>query len=140
MNEGPYTKLNSDPTRKLEGKVHKVVTEIKDQLATYTKQLTPRFCKPPHIYGLPKIHKEGYPLRIIVSSINSPCQKLARFLLDIIKPVGGKGNSHIINSQDFVQKVRNIKVENWEILASFDVCNLFPSVPKLEALNALKQS
>jgi len=39
----------------------------------------------PRAYGLPKIHKAGYPLRIIVSSIGSPLHSLALFLQDLSK-------------------------------------------------------
>ena len=32
------------------------------------------------IYGLPKIHKEGVPLRPIVNTIGSPTYELAKFV------------------------------------------------------------
>jgi len=38
----------------------------------------------PRVYGLPKIHKNGHPLKIIVSSINSPLYSLATFLHKIL--------------------------------------------------------
>jgi len=38
----------------------------------------------PKAYGLPKIHKVNYPLRIIVSSINTALYLLASFLHKII--------------------------------------------------------
>jgi len=38
----------------------------------------------PRAYGLPKIHKAGYPLRIIVSSTGSPLHNLAIFLHKIL--------------------------------------------------------
>jgi len=38
----------------------------------------------PRAYGLAKIHKQNYPLRIIVSSINSPFYNLTLFLHNII--------------------------------------------------------
>ncbi|KYN16704.1 hypothetical protein ALC57_11022, partial [Trachymyrmex cornetzi] len=38
----------------------------------------------PRAYGLPKIHKPGNPLRIIVSSINSPLYQLSLFLHNVI--------------------------------------------------------
>ena len=34
-------------------------------------RMTTQHAKPPQIYGLPKIHKEGVPLRPIVSAIGS---------------------------------------------------------------------
>jgi len=32
----------------------------------------------PRCYGLPKIHKPGYPLRIVVSSVGSPLYEVAK--------------------------------------------------------------
>ena len=34
-------------------------------------------------YGLPKIHKEGFPVRPIILLINSPAYKLAKFYMKI---------------------------------------------------------
>ncbi|KYN42715.1 hypothetical protein ALC56_02844, partial [Trachymyrmex septentrionalis] len=38
----------------------------------------------PRSYELPKVHKDSYPLRMIVSCINSPFFNLATFLKDVI--------------------------------------------------------
>jgi len=35
------------------------------------------------MYGLLKIHKQGYPLRIIISSMDSPLRNLANYLQKI---------------------------------------------------------
>jgi len=38
----------------------------------------------PKAYGLPKIHKDNYPLRIIVSSVNTTLYAIAKFMHNII--------------------------------------------------------
>jgi len=38
----------------------------------------------PRCYGLPKIHKIGFPLRLIVSSLGSPFYNVERFIHDIL--------------------------------------------------------
>jgi hypothetical protein len=38
------------------------------------------YSKPPHLYCLVKVHKQNYPLRPIVSSKDSRCQRLAKYL------------------------------------------------------------
>ncbi|KAJ8019710.1 hypothetical protein HOLleu_41397 [Holothuria leucospilota] len=73
--------------------------------------VTPRNSLSPRIYGLPKVHKEGIPLRPIVSSINSPSYNLARDLADILTPLSGKGMSYIKNSQHFVERAKKISIE-----------------------------
>jgi len=54
----------------------------------------------PRSYGIPKIHKESNPLRIIVSYINSP---LATFLKEIIDRNIKKEFDYIKNSFELVK-------------------------------------
>jgi hypothetical protein len=44
----------------------------------------------PHIYRLPKIHKEGVPLRPIVNMIGPPTYKLARLLASKLEILVGQ--------------------------------------------------
>ena len=103
------------------------------------KFLTPYHSKPPHLYGLPKVHKKDYPLRPIVSSIGSPTYNLEKFLLEILKPLAGKTNSHIKNSQDFINKIKTTTIKEGEIQVSFDIVSLFTNVPTNEAIAIVKK-
>ncbi|KAJ8021749.1 hypothetical protein HOLleu_39038 [Holothuria leucospilota] len=81
MEDKTYRPLKRDPTTSLENKIGKAIKELKEQNKLnkkQTTQLTLRNLLAPRIYGLPKVHKEGIPLRPIVSSINSPSYNLAR--------------------------------------------------------------
>jgi len=49
----------------------------------------------PRAHGLPKIHKEDHPLRIIVSSINSPLYNFSWFLQEVLATSILKSFSHI---------------------------------------------
>jgi hypothetical protein len=73
------------------------------------------------MYGLVKVHKLNYPVRPIVSSIYSPCQRLARFLLPILNPLDGKSPTFIQNSQQFIESIKNIEMNDGKIMGSFDV-------------------
>jgi hypothetical protein len=110
--------------------VHRSLKPLVEDLGVNIRNLASKLTKAPHIYGLPKVHKEGYPLRASVSGIGSPCHSLAKFLLNIITPVAGKCNTHINNSTDFIQQVREIKIKEGEQMVSFDDINLFTSVPR----------
>jgi hypothetical protein len=77
-------------------------------------------------------------LRAIVSGIGSPCHNLARYLLNIISPLAGKSNSHINNSMDFIEQVKGVKMERDVKIVSFDVVNLFTSVPRTEDMKELR--
>ena len=43
--------------------------------------------KPGRIYGLAKVHKNNYPLRSVISMIDSPEYELAKFRDSLIKPL-----------------------------------------------------
>ncbi|XP_042202441.1 uncharacterized protein LOC121852537, partial [Callorhinchus milii] len=89
----------------------------------------PSAARPPRLYGLPKIHKEDTPLRPIVSTINSPTYKLARFLSEILRPFTGKTTSAVLNSTDLVSTIKGIALSPDDLLVSFDVVSLFTKVP-----------
>jgi hypothetical protein len=60
--------LPKDPTAKLRRKVYKLLSKHKTALSNNLKcKLTPYNSKPPHLYGLPKVHKPDIPLSPIVS-------------------------------------------------------------------------
>lgn len=73
----PYRRLDKDPTISMENKIYKVVKKQSSVItASFRTHLTPHHSKPPHLYGLPKIHKPSIPLRPIVSSRGSPTSNL----------------------------------------------------------------
>ncbi len=75
----------------------------------------------PKFYGLPKIHKPNVLLRPIVASQGSPTYVLAKYLAEILKPVVGKSEHHVVNSKEFVTKMEHIRLSENDILVSFDV-------------------
>ena len=66
----PYTKLKKDPTSSIVSKVTKKLMELRDnnliEQQEYFK-LKQTGTQLPRFYGLPKIHKDGTPMRPIVS-------------------------------------------------------------------------
>ena len=48
----------------------------------------------PRMYGIPKIHKNGTPLRPILSMVNAPQHELAKWLAEVLKPVVEKYGQH----------------------------------------------
>jgi len=80
------------------------------------------------INEVPIIHKTGIPLKPIVSSINSPTNNLEGHLAQILKQKTRRTSSYIINSTEFVKKIKEIKWEEWDILVSFDVVSLFKNI------------
>ena len=86
---------------KMERKLSQILIKNKDHFAPKTyRQLSKRYIKLPHIYGLPKIHKDSIPLRLIVSCQSSVCHRLSRYHVDIIEPLIGK-SPYVRNSSHF---------------------------------------
>jgi hypothetical protein len=99
-----YEHLPEDPTAKIESRIEKLLSKHKTTLPNYLKcKVTPYHGKPPHLYGLPKVHKPEIPLRPIVSSIDSPCYALAGLLHNILSSLTGKSGYFIKNSGHFIQ-------------------------------------
>ncbi|KAI8487847.1 hypothetical protein Bbelb_342950 [Branchiostoma belcheri] len=132
-----------DPTNKFKGKISSALKKLQTEgvldRPTYLK-LNPTTEQPPAFYGLPKIHKQSVPLRPIVSSIGSVTYELAGFLAKILGPLVGKSQHHVQNSADFVNKIKDIHVEDDETITSYDVCSLFTSIPPKEAVSVVKEA
>ncbi|BET03458.1 ankyrin 2,3 unc44 [Nesidiocoris tenuis] len=83
----------------------------------------------PKIYGLPKCHKDGIPLRPIVSCLGSPGLRLSHLVKDLLKPLKSLGSYDVVNSYTFQQEIDGLVLQEDEIMVSFDVVSLFTNVP-----------
>ena len=92
----------------------------------------------PRAYGLPKIHKPNNPLRIIVSSINSPFYSLAVFLHNILHKSLPRAQSSIKNSFELINKLNNVTIDEGFSLISLDVVSLFTNIPLDMAVNCIQ--
>ncbi|XP_013380543.1 uncharacterized protein LOC106151709 [Lingula anatina] len=138
--DNTYEKLKRDPTAAYKRKLTKCLLRLQKEgklSRSQYAQLYPTAETPPKLYGLPKIHKEGTPLRPIVSSIGSITYQTAKFLAKILNPLVGKSCHHVLNSKDFVDKVKDIILGPHEALVSYDVSALFTSVPVDDALKVI---
>ena len=97
----------------------------------------PNYGSSPKFYGLPKIHKDGIPLRPVVRSVDSITFSCAKHLAELIAPVVGKTESFVKNSQHFATLLQNKYTEELEELQSFDVKSLFTSVPVIRAVDVI---
>ena len=76
-------------------------------------------------YGLLKIHKQGTPLRPIVSSCGLVGYGVAEEITKILRPLVGKSPHHINNTQDFVEqiKIKHHYLGNASTLMMFQCCS-----------------
>ena len=97
-------------------------------------ELIPSGSQPGKLYGLCKVHKKDFPMRPIVSMINTPEYELAKYLDNFIKPNIPK--KYMLNStQDFLYKINDFPLKGYEHMVSYDVVSLFTNVPLLETID-----
>jgi len=78
-----YEQIATHPTEKSVKEVRRDLSYLKGKVEITDrsyKSFCPRGCTSPRFYDLPKMHKPGNPVRPIVSSFNSPTQKIGKFL------------------------------------------------------------
>ncbi|BHF83317.1 hypothetical protein SprV_0802645900 [Sparganum proliferum] len=137
-----YTILTEDPTKKQAAAIKKKVNELARLKVIGPDD--PKFMtlSDPHIahaYGLPKIHKLGAPLRIIVPLIGSPTYNLAKWLYKHLKPLTHGSRYSINSSHEFLNRIEGLNVSADECLLSFDVVALFSSIPHDLAIDCVAQ-
>ena len=64
---------------------------------------------------------------------------MAKELASILKPLGGSSPHHIKNTGDFIQQIKEVKLQADEIITSYDVSALFTSVPVEDATKIIQR-
>ena len=91
----------------------------------------------PRMYGVPKTHKTGAPLRPILSMTNAPQHAMAKWLVEILRPVLNKYSQHLLKDMfEFCEYVGKFSKQHCEstFMCSFDVTSLFTNVPLIETV------
>jgi hypothetical protein len=135
-----YEELTKDPTKDLEtrtaAKWRSFITRgllTKEEVAG----LEVKAPKLPRMFSLVKLHKQGYPLRPVVSNVDSVLSQSAHLIDNKVKPVLLEDPRYL---RDTKQLLRHIEAINnkyqasktpWKKVyaVSFDVVAFYPSVP-----------
>ena len=134
--------IDKDPTPALTRKFQTTLRQLKQQ-GKFTdaeyKQLYPSDPIPPRMYGVVKAHKpeKNFPMRIVVSTVGTPNYRTSEYLVKIIQPTLNKNKTRLKNSYTFVETSKTWSIENEEVQVSYDVVNLYPSVPVKEATDII---
>ncbi|UYV70878.1 hypothetical protein LAZ67_8000961 [Cordylochernes scorpioides] len=85
----------------------------------------------PYIYGLPKTHKPGIPLRPIIAYHLSPAYKLSKYLTGYLTPwvKASPQSSAIRDIPSFVQSINSLCPVPNTVMASYDVVAMYLSLP-----------
>ena len=129
-----FQKIRADPTDSLKKKVNKLIScanaviggvHFKDLIGDY---------KPGYLYGNVKVHKEGNPLRPIISQVPTPTYLIAKQLNSLVTPYVPTANT-LKSTDDFITVLRCTQPQG--ILASLDVESLFTNVPIDETVDII---
>ena len=136
-----YQKVPNNLTPALESKTKDLTLKVlRDKLPDRTFfNLLPRWTRAAELYGLPKTHKPGNPLRPIVSACGDPLDKLSWFLQQILTQILQFIPTHLENTDQYLRKLRGAFPEilpRGAIVFSLDVVNLYGSIPIHEAISA----
>jgi len=129
--KGTYTLINTNPIQKLDNKVKRMLNDLtkKGQISKdeqrWMKSSGPIL---PRFYGRPKIHKPDIPLRPIVSLPGTPTYNIAKELTRKLKHLTEESDYSINSPLQCLQKIKDVKIEDDEIMVSFDVTALFTSI------------
>ena len=88
------------------------------------------------MYGLPKIHKEGVPLRPILAAYQTPSYKIAKFLIPLLEEYA-KSIYTTKNSHEFQEHIANINLPSQSYMVSNDVVSLFKNIPLEETITMI---
>ena len=101
------------------------------------KRLLPQATVPPRMYGLPKTHKDGVPVRPIVSMTGSAYERVSKWLATLLKPIEKAFTTRCVDdSFTFVDQLSTLAAPN-SVLVSFDVSSLFTNVPVSETIDII---
>lgn len=140
IKDGPYVELKKSPLQDSIKDVNKTLCEcrttINDQLRRNLKISNPTI---PRMYCLPKIHKAGKNMRPIVSGINAPTYRIAKWLVSEFSKLP-QNNTHCIgNNLELISVLQKENIEIGEIMVSFDVTALYPSIQLNKCMTILKK-
>jgi len=106
---------------------------INNKQSTYLTIFKPR-C--PVFYGLPKIHKQNWPLRPIVSQINGPLSRINEIVDTYLKPCVEFIPELLKDTTNFLQNIASLQdtpsSHNNFYLVTIDVASLYTNIPHEE--------
>ena len=140
--EATYEKLKKHPTKKYKTELIRMVNSLEKEGKITKDQywyLYPTLEKVPMMYGSPKIHKEGVPLRPIVDYTQTTAYRVSRELANILQPLVGKTEHHTENSQELVKEMTKLRAEEGESFVSYDVMSLFTKTPITKAYKIISK-
>lgn len=136
LNTGNYDKLKYNPTNKYQLEIKNTLSKC--SIISNHMDIIPMNPQAPKLYSLIKLHKENNPIRPVVSFIAAPSTKLSHYLIGLIKHYCNFYPKYSLkNSLHLINNIKDLHIPHNCKLISFDVKNLFPSVPPNEVIQLI---
>ena len=138
---GKAAKTKINPKNRLTNKIQRNLCKHRKGKKFTNKTYFELYPSDPRLYGTIKAHKrdKNFAMRVIVSIIGRPPYGISKYLVDIIQPTLNKNQHKVKNSKSFVSQAQTWKIEPDEIQVSYDVTNLYPSIPIDKAIDVILQ-
>ena len=91
---------------------------------------------PGKLYGLPKTHKAGVPVRPIMSALTCHNYKLAKFLVPLLSPLASSEYT-VSDVFNFTKEIQERSDLNRTLMISLDIESLFTNVPVSETIDII---
>lgn len=120
-----------DPIPKIEKEINKklkYLLEMNFITKDEYKKLESKNTNAGKLYFLVKSHKVDFPLRAVITGYDTPNQHITKFLAELLKPLVNN-KFRVKNSAQCISQFKDLRLSQGDILCSFDIFNLFPSLP-----------
>ena len=118
VTSGPYEEVRKDPGQMYRRELMELLRTAKQSGRIQTgfyNHLCPTHFQRPFLFGSPKIHKEGNPVRPIVSMVGTLFAPVSRMLAKVLAPYGKEGDSFVAHSSEVIDKIKEVEdfAERW---------------------------
>jgi len=88
---------------------------------------------------LKKVHKKKFPGRAYVSQIDGPSYYICKELTNIINPLDEKGESFLRDTYHFKESIRDVEVQDRDLIGTLDIVGMFPNIPVAKTLEVTRE-
>ena len=151
-NDESFIKLDSDPSPHFEQEANKLFLDCAVDAGIDTsshgfRNMFTEYSSTPVLHPLANDHKPSFPntkVRVVQPITNSAIEKMDLLVSKVLTQITDRLPNRVKSSQDFIAKMKSkygndIVIPQGCIQASFDVENMYPTMPKCEkALTILR--
>ena len=92
-----------------------------------------------NMYILIKVHKKNFPGRAYVSQIDDPSYYICKELTNILNPLDEKGESFLRDTYHFKESIRDVEVQDRDLIGTLDIVGMFPNIPVAKTLEVTRE-